>query len=145
MRTRLFSFVVAVVSLLLTYPLAAQMAPSPISPRPTTPTRQAHHSPCWQQAGVSQSAIERRKQIEESMRGQVESVCSDSSLTPQQRQEKIHQLHQEARQQMQGLITPQQEQALRSCREKHGEAVHMGGMHGASAGPCGQMSSVNKP
>jgi TolA-binding protein len=142
MRMKLLGFVVAVA---LACPLAAQTAASPISPRPTTPTRQARQSPCWQQAGISQSAIEQRKQIEESTHGQVESVCNDSSLTPQQKQQKIHQLHQEAQQQMQGLITPQQEQALKSCREKRGEGPHMGGMHRGGGGPCAEMTPANKP
>ncbi len=141
-RMKLLGFAVAVATLLLTYPLAAQTTPVPISPRSTTPTQPTRHSPCWQQAGISQSAVQQRKQIEESTHSQVESVCSDSSLTPQQKQQKIRALHQEAQQQMQGLINPQQEQALKSCREKRGEGPHM---HGSGGGPCGEMTSVNKP
>ena len=133
------------VALGLTYPLAAQMAPTP-SARPTPATRPGHQSPCWQQAGVSRSALEQRRQIEENTRSQVESVCSDSSLTPQQKHEKIRQLHQEARQQAERLVTPQQEQALRSCREKRGEVAHGGGMHaGSGVGPCGEMASAGRP
>jgi hypothetical protein len=138
MKINLPGLLVAVVTLLLTCPLSAQTAQSPISPRPPFPARPAHQSPCWKQAGISQSSIEQRKRIEESVHGQVESVCSDSSLTPQQKQQKIRQLHQEARQQMQGLINPQQEQALKACRERRGEAPRMGGVHGG-AGPCGEM------
>ena len=144
-RMRLPGFAVAVVTVLLTYPLAAQTTPSPVSPRGTTPTRPARQSPCWQQAGISQAALQKRKQIEESTRGQVESVCSDSSLTPQEKQQKIHQLHEQAHQQVQGLISPQQEEALKSCREQRGEGAHIGGMHGGGGGPCGEMTSGNKP
>jgi hypothetical protein len=75
----------------------------------------------------------------------MESVCSDSSLTPQQKKQKIHQLHQEAEQQVQGLISPEQEQALKSCREKRGAVPHVGGLHGGGGDPCGEMASVNKP
>jgi Spy/CpxP family protein refolding chaperone len=142
---RLLVFTVAGVILPLTYSLAAQMAPSPVSPRSTTPTRPAHQSPCWQQAGVSQSAIQKHRQIEESTRSQVESVCADSALTPQQKHEKIRQLHQEAQQQVRSLISPQQEQTLKSCHERRGEGPHMGGVHGGGGGPCGEMTSVNKP
>ena len=142
MKTLALGFVIA---LALTYPLTAQMAPTPSS-RPMPTTRPGHHEPCWKQAGVSQSAIEQRRQIEETTRSQVESVCSDSSLTPQQKHEKIRQLHQEARQQTEHLITPQQEQALQSCRAKHGEVAHGGGMHtGGGVGPCGEMASARKP
>jgi hypothetical protein len=152
-RMKQFGFAVAMFIVLSIYPLAAQMAPSPISPRtgvPTTSPRgtaapQARQQPCWQQAGVSQSAMQQRRQIEESTRGQIESVCSDSSLTPQQKHEKIQQLRQEARQRTQGLVTQQQEQTIKSCREKRGEAPHMSGGHGAGVGPCGEMASETKP
>ncbi len=139
---KMLSFALAIMT--LSCPLVAQTAPSAVPPRTTTTARPGHQTPCWQQAGISQSALEKRRQVEESIHGQVESVCADSSLTPQQKQQKIHQLHQEARQQVSGLISPQQEQALQSCREKRGEGAHMGGMHGGGAGPCGEMASAPK-
>jgi Spy/CpxP family protein refolding chaperone len=140
-RMRCFDFAATLLVLLATYPLAAQTATSPASPRGTAPT---HKQPCWQQAGVSQSAMQQRKQIEENTHSQIEAVCSDSSLSPQQKQQKIQQLHQEAQKQVGGLITPQQEAAIKSCRESRGEGPHMGGVH--SGGPCGEMTSPgNKP
>src|SRR5271167_18469 len=142
-RMRLFGFAVAVLTLLGTYPLVAQTATSPVPPRGATPTHPTRQKPCWQQAGISQSAMQQRKQIEESTRSQVESVCSDSSLTPQQKQQKIHQLHQQAQKQLAGVMSSQQEAALKSCRESRGEGPHMGGGHGG--GPCGEMTSGNKP
>jgi hypothetical protein len=83
--------------------------------------------------------MQQRKQIEESTRGQVEAVCGDSSLSPQQKQQKIHQLREEAQKQIEGAITPQQEQALKSCRESRSEGPHPGGMHAGGGGPCGAM------
>jgi hypothetical protein len=139
-RMRQFAFAVTVLTFLATYPLAAQTASTPGSPRGTTPT---HQKPCWQQAGISQSALQQRKQIEESAHSEIESVCSDSSLTPQQKQQKIHQIHEQAQKQAGGVISSQQEAALKSCRASRGEAPHMGGMHGG--GPCGEMASGNKP
>ncbi len=144
-QTRLFGFM-AVLALLGAYPLAAQTTSTPVSPRGTAPTttHPTRQKPCWQQAGVSQSAMQQRKQVEENTRSQVQSVCSDSSLTPQQKQQKIHQLHQEAQQQVNGLITPQQEAALKSCRESRGGGPHVGAAHGG--GPCVEMTSPgNKP
>lgn len=142
MKIDRFSFVL---SITLACPLAAQMAPTP-SARPMPTTRPGRHEPCWKQAGVSQSAIEQRRQIEESTRSEVESVCSDSSLTPQQKHQKIRQLHEQAHQQVQRLITSQQEQALRSCRAKYGAVAHSGGIHpGGGVGPCGEMASAGRP
>jgi hypothetical protein len=46
---------------------------------------------------------------------------------------------------MGGLITPQQEQALKSCRASRGEGPHLGGMHAGGGGPCGEMTSGNQP
>ena len=143
-RMRLLGFALTLLTLFLTYPLAAQTAPSPISPRSTTPTHPGRQAPCWQQAGVSQAAIQRHRQIEERTRSEVESVCSDSALTPQQKEQKIHQLHEQAHQQAQALMNPQQEEALKACREKRGEGPHMGGMHGGGS-PCGEMTSPMKP
>jgi len=136
-------FAFSVLMLLSTYPLAAQTAAPSASPKAGAPGTATHKSPCWQQAGISQSAMQQRKQIEENTHSQVESVCSDSSLTPQQKQQKIHQLHEEAQKQIGGLITPQQEQELKSCRASRGEAPHMGGMH--AGGPCGEMATGNRP
>jgi hypothetical protein len=144
-RMKLLAFAVTVLALFLTYPLAAQTTTSPISPRSTTPARPGRQAPCWQQAGVSQAAIQRHRQIEERTRSEVEAVCSDSSLTAQQKEQKIHQLHEQAHQQAQSVISPQQEEALKACREKRGEGVHMGGMHGGGGGPCGEMTSPTKP
>jgi hypothetical protein len=138
-RMRQFGLAVGVLVLLGTYQLAAQTPATPASPRGTTPKK-----PCWQQAGISQSALQQRKQIEESTRSQVESVCSDSALTPQQKQQKIHQIHEQAQKEIAGAISPQQEAALKSCREGRGEAPHMGGVHGGG-GPCGEMASGTKP
>jgi hypothetical protein len=135
----------AVLILLFSYSIAAQVAPSPASPRGTTAPRAPRQVPCWQQAGISQSALQQRKQIEESTHSQVEAVCSDSSLTPQQKQQKIRQLRQDARKQVEGLITPQQEQALKSCRAGRGEEPRIGGVHGGGGGPCGEMPSAHKP
>ena len=144
-RMMRLGFAMSLLTLLSTYSLMAQTAPSSPLPKAGAPATATHKSPCWQQAGISQSAMQQRKQIEENTHSQVESVCSDSSLTPQQKQQKIHQLHEEAQKQVGGLISPQQEQALKSCRAGRGEGPHVGGVHGSGAGPCGEMTSGNKP
>jgi hypothetical protein len=82
--------------------------------------------------------MQKHRQIEESTRTQIESVCSDSALSTQQKQEKIHELREQARQQAGSVITSSQQEALKSCREQRGEALHMGGMHGSGGGPCGE-------
>jgi len=125
--------------------LQAQTSSSPgamTSPRGTNTTKPAHKEPCWQVAGISQSAIQQHHQIEENIHSQIEGVCSDSALTPQQKQQKIHQIHAQGQQQLNGVTTPAQQAALKSCREQRGEG-HGVGMHGGG-GPCGEMTPGTK-
>src|ERR1700747_3844372 len=61
---------------------------------PSHPGTVAHppnqrQEPCWQVAGISKSAMEQRRSIQQKTRSEVEAVCAESSLTPQQRQQKI--------------------------------------------------------
>jgi Spy/CpxP family protein refolding chaperone len=114
----------------------------------TTPSsRRGRQQPCWQQVGVSQAAEQQHKQIEENTRSQVEAVCGDSSLSQQQKQQKIRQLHEVARKQVEHLLSPQQEQAMKACREQRsagrgtgGRGTQGGGARG-EGGPCGEMTS----
>jgi hypothetical protein len=104
--------------------------------------------PCWEEAGIPKSVIEQRRQIERITRGEIQSVCNDSSLTPEQKREKIRQLHQQARQQMQGLITPQQKEAMKACQQQRAAAhpPNSGlGKHVGGRGPCGEMASNANP
>jgi Spy/CpxP family protein refolding chaperone len=99
--------------------------------------------PCWQVAGLSQSAMQQHKELQQSAHSQIEAVCSDSSLTAQQKREKIREIHQQTKQKMDALITPEQQHALKSCREERGEGRHMAGnkpMHRGGRGPCGNMA-----
>ncbi len=92
--------------------------------------------------GIPQSAIERRKQIEENTRSQVQAVCHDSSLRRQQKREKIRQLREQARKEAEALLTPQRQEALRTCREQRvAGRGRRGGIHRGGAGPCGEMPS----
>ena len=134
--------------LLAALPLPAQSGyPSSTSPQGTTgqsspgARRGGRQQPCWQQAGISQAAVEKRRQIEESTRSQVEAVCADSSLSMQQKQAKLRQIHQQAKAEREALITPQQEQAVEACRQQRGEgrAHGGGGGHRGGEGPCGEM------
>lgn len=139
------ALMLAGLSLLASAPRArAQTAPVrgqvPVPGRPSATPRQ---EPCWQVAGISKTAMEQRHSIEQSVHSQVEAVCADSSLTQQQRQQKIRQIHEQAKQQMDALVTPQQMQELRSCQQarNHGGGAHLGGGHAAGGGhgPCGEM------
>ncbi len=132
---------------LSTSPLPAQ---TPFPPRGTVPRkapRQPRQTPCWEQAGISKSAIERRRQIQQETRAQVEAVCADSALTMQQKLEKIREIRQRARQESEGLITPQQQEALKACQQARSGGGHPGmrGHPSGGTGPCGEMPTGKSP
>jgi hypothetical protein len=81
----------------------------------TTPEK---HEPCWEQVGVSKSALEQRKQIAQNLHSQVEEVRNNSSLTQQQKEQQIHQMHEQAHTRMNALVSPEKMKALKSCREQ---------------------------
>jgi Spy/CpxP family protein refolding chaperone len=121
--------------------LFTQTTPPAANPQGQTGgPRRGNFTPCWQQAGIEKSVMEQRWSIERDTRSQVEAVCSNSSLTPQQKQQQARELHQQARQKMEGLITAEQEKALTACQQQHaGSNNHPGGggMHGEGGG-CGE-------
>jgi protein CpxP len=129
--------------LLCASPLLAQTTPPPANPTGQTgAARRGNFTPCWQQAGIEKSVMEQRWSIERDTRSQVEAVCSNSSLTPQQKQQQAKELHQQARQKIEALVTPDQEKALTACQQQHngGGNNHPGGGGGmrGEAGGCGE-------
>ena len=137
--------VIAATLALLSVAAGAQTAP--VRRQSTVPGHSAgapHQEPCWQVAGISKSAMEQRHSIQQNSHSQVEAVCADSSLTAQQRNQKIRQIHEQAKQQMDALVSPQQMQSLKACQSSRAAAHpstgghHVGGV-ASSGGPCGEM------
>jgi len=105
-------------------------------------TVRAKQEPCWQQVGISKDVIDQRDAIQQDTHSQVQSVCADTSLTPQQKNQKIREIHQEAKQKMSGLISEEQQQQLEACRkERSGNSPVATGVKRPGAGPCGEMVS----
>jgi hypothetical protein len=122
-----------------------QVNPRPVQAPGTRQVQRVRQEPCWQEAGVTKAAIEQRRTIEESVKSQVASVCANSSLTPQQRQQEIRQIHEQAHQQIDALISPQQQEAIKSCQASRGHGgggLHAGGGGHGGMGPCGEMPSA---
>jgi len=118
------------------------------SPQPGAPAGRRSAQPCWKQAGISSSVMPQIREIHQTMHSQVESVCSDSSLTFQQKQQKVRQLRQEAYQQMDALAGSQQLEALRSCQEQRagsGSGMHHGSPCSGGAGSPGQKPVPPQP
>lgn len=123
-------------ALVLFLPVCVVLAQNPSDSPAPPPQRAIRHEGCWQQAGVSRAIARQGREIELNTRSQIASVCNDSSLSQQQKRQQAHQLNEQAREQIRGLLTEQQAQAFLACREARGG--HMGA--GRGAGPCGQFA-----
>lgn len=102
-------------------------------------------TPCWQQAGIDKSVMEQRWALEKDTRSQVEAVCSNSSLTAQQKQQQAREIRQQAKTKMEGLVTADQEKALTACQQQrgmnhsgNGGGAHEGSGAGHEGGGCGE-------
>ena len=125
--------------LLSALPLIAQSTPPSSGTQVQVGPGRQGGTPCWQQIGIDKSIMEQRWSIERDTHSQVEAVCTNSSLTPQQKRQQVREIREQARQKMDGLISPQQEQALTSCQQQRG-MNHQGpgtGTHQGMGGGCG--------
>jgi Spy/CpxP family protein refolding chaperone len=129
--------------LLCALPLAAQDAPSS-NPNPAPSARSARRpavEPCWQQAGIEKSAMEQIWSIQRETRTQVEGVCANSSLTPEEKHQQLKEIHQQAHEKMDGIITADQQKAMTACqqerRENHPAGARAGGGTATAGDGCG--------
>jgi Spy/CpxP family protein refolding chaperone len=105
---------------------------------PMRPGRRGGGAPCLQQAGLDRSAVEQLRSIQHDARSQVEGVCSNSSLSPQQKRQQVQEIHQQAHQKIEGLITPEQQKALAACRQQHSGNRASGEIFEDVGGGCGE-------
>lgn len=145
-----------VVLLLASGTLLAQSTPPAAAPSPATsstptpsaataPSQQtpfAHHGGqggCLQEAGIDKSVMEQIRTISSSARSRVEGICSDTSLTAQQRNQQAREIREQAMQKRDALLTSDQRQALASCQHPHGGTHEGGGRHEGAGGGCDEM------
>jgi len=117
------------------------LAVAAVAGQQTKPTqsgsRTGGHVACWKQVGISPSVMEQRRAIMEEAKTKIQSVCKDDSLTPEQKKEQLHQIHKDAAQQAEGLLTPEQNEALKKCQQE--QAASNNGTHPVrKTGPCGE-------
>ena len=134
-------FILSAVFLLCAGALFAQSTPSTsTSPAQTEPARR-RGEPCWQQAGIERSVVEQVRSIGSEARSKVESVCSSSSLTPQQKRQQVQEIHQQATLKREALVTVDQRKAFMACQQgRSGSHASGGGAHEGLGGGCGEMT-----
>jgi hypothetical protein len=89
--------------------------------------------------------MQQRRMITQQARHQMESVCMNSSLSQQQKRAEIRQIHERERQELEGVISPAQREALRVCQEQRGHVGIGHGGRGHGVGPCGELSARPHP
>lgn len=139
-------FFCSAVLILCTGPLHAQSTPPTTNPPAQNRPARRGGEPCWQQAGIEQSVMEQIHSIAREARSEVEAVCSNASLTPQQKNQQAREIREKAMQKREGLMTADQEKTLKACQQQQNEnhpgngGMHQGGMHeGMGGGGCGEM------
>jgi len=148
MRTKMRKSQLICIAVLLVLPVVSSFAQDstsappnsapPTSAAPVPRGRFGRQGGCWQEAGIPPSVAQQGRQIMQNTRSQVMSACNDSSMSQQQKQEQVRQLHGQEREQIRGLLTEQQAEAYKACMEQHhGSGGGMGG--GRNGGPCGEM------
>ena len=112
---------ISITSALLIYAasLIAQDAP-PNNP-PTPSLRRSHMPQCLRAAGISMSVFDQLRSVEQDARTQVRTVCTNTSLTQQDKQGQIQEIHQTSHQKMASLVTPDQSRAFMACRAHRGD------------------------
>jgi hypothetical protein len=143
MPNKILRFVMLTV-VLSAAPLLAQNGapPSTGNPSSTPPPARTGQEPCWRQAGIGRSVMDQRHSIEMDVHSQVANVCENSSLTPQQKQQQVREIRQQAQQKMDALITPEQQSTLHACQQQRAaNGSPNGGHHPGGAGPCGNFAA----
>jgi hypothetical protein len=127
------------------YPVFAQSTQaSPASTEPDTPKtptqapvrRRIPEVPCWRQAGITPDQVNQRWKIEDQAQAKIAATCNEESTSPQQKHDKIEEIHRVTDVAIAKLIPEQQRQALNSCQtaleQKHAKSAPR-----KELGPCG--------
>jgi hypothetical protein len=127
-------------------PAEASPQNQPAQPQPGTPRShpyRRHEPPCWRQAGIAPEMVNQRWKIEDDAKTQINAVCSDPTLGPQQKTEKIHEINNDRDEQITRLIPANQLTAFNACQAKREQemAERMGKTAAPpktkELGPCG--------
>jgi hypothetical protein len=139
-RTR-FSLALFGIALASASVMGQQSKPAPSGTTAPSGTPAPRHIACWKQTGISPAVMQQRKAIMEGAKSKIQGICGDDSLTAQQKKEQIHQIHQEAVQQAEGLIPAAQMEALKKCQAPYRTGSH----HARATTPCGEPLEPEEP
>ena len=130
-------FMVAAIPGLAQSPGAAQPGNSTAARRAARAARvQNSGTPCWKQAGMTPAMVNQRWKMEDEQKVKIASVCTEPSTSPQQKHDKIDQIHAETALAMSQLIPSKELAAFNKCQaELDGRRPKVAGQK--ELGPCG--------
>jgi hypothetical protein len=119
-------------------PSLDQIPGIPPGSRPVTHGPQ-HDRRCWRDAGIAPAKVNERWKIEDGAKVRINEVCSQASLTPEKKRQRILQINQETQQEIAKIIPEQQLTAFNACEAKREQenAKHPGPIAQKQLGPCG--------
>ncbi len=123
-----------------------QSAPAGAAAPPAQAMRRGQEPPCFKQAGVSDETWQKIMQIHKANHQNMVGICENTALSAQQKRDQIKQAFRDTQKQVHELLTPQQQDAIKACRqerrgERQGMGGSMGGMHrgGRGGDPCARI------
>jgi hypothetical protein len=121
-----------------TVPSLDQIPGIPPGSRPIVRGAQ-HDRRCWKEAGIAPAKVNERWKLEDGAKVKINEVCSETSLTPEKKREKILQINEKTQQEIANIIPAQQLTAFNACEAKREQenAKHPGPIAQKQLGPCG--------
>ena len=135
---------VSLLFLLLAASGLAQSAPADgdqAAPQETQPSARALHRrrygpPCWKQAGMTPDMVNKKWQIEDQQKQNIAAVCSETSTGPQQKHDKIEQIHAKTGQDLAKLVPAEELAKFNKCQAEL-EKSRPSSTPKKELGPCG--------
>lgn len=100
------------------------------------PRRRSYGQPCWRQAGMTPDMVNQRWKIEEEQKQNIAAVCSEPSTGPQQKHDKIQQIHAKTAQQIAKVVPAEELAKFNKCQADL-EKSRPSSTPKKELGPCG--------
>jgi len=122
---------------------AAQSEPAAQNEQAPTDAPAAHRMhrrnygpPCWKQAGMTGDMVNERWKIEDQQKVSIAGVCSEASTSPQQKHDKIEQIHANTKEAIAKLIPADTLEKFNKCQADLEKRQPASGPK-KELGPCG--------
>ena len=119
-----------------TEPASQNEAGSQETPAAPRIRHRSYGPPCWKQAGMTADMVNQRWKIEDQQKVTIAGVCSEASTSPQQKHDKIEQIHANTKQAIAKIIPGDTLAKFNKC-EADLEKSRPASASKKQLGPCG--------